>query len=140
MGMLMVGFTAPDIGAPFEWCGRVGKGHPDPDIGFAEGRFYLFTQQMTDFVSDGPWVGQVELRVGVDTDGDGAIDQWSAWETVKESYERTPGFSKQIARTPASIDLSQLPPGHGAAFELRLTDETSNLSKPLIESMELTFF
>jgi hypothetical protein len=129
-------FTSPSINEPFEWCGRIGEGHPDPDIGFAEGRFYLFTQQMTDFVSDGPWVESVELRVGVDTDDNGAVNQWTGWQDVKESYEHTPGFSKQITRIPASLDLSELPSGYGFAFELRLTDTTANASKPMIDSIK----
>ena len=132
-------FTSSDIGGPYEWCGRVGEGHPDPDIGFAEGRFYLFTQQSTDFVSDGPWVERVEVRVGVDESGDGAVDHWTSWEAVKETYDHKPGFAKQIARTPATLDVSGLPAGYGVAFELRLTDETENPSTPTISSVELNF-
>ena len=37
-------FTSSSIYQPFEWCGHFGKGHPDPDVMFAEGRFYLATQ------------------------------------------------------------------------------------------------
>ena len=142
-GPMAVGwFTSPDLGGPFEWCGRVGEGHPDPDIGFAEGRFYLFTQQKTDFVSDGPWVDGVEVRVGIDREGDGTVDSWTDWKTVTESYDHTPGFAKQITRTPAQmdpIDPMGLPPGHGVAFEVRLTDTTENASRPMIDSVELTF-
>ena len=36
-------FTADSIDGPFEWCGKLGNGHPDPDVMFAEGRFYLTT-------------------------------------------------------------------------------------------------
>ena len=115
----------------------MGEGHPDPDIGFADGRFYLFTQQITDFVSDGPWVESVEVRVGVDSDDDGNVDQWTGWQTVKETYEHTPGFSKQVTRIPATLDLSELPSGFGVAFELRLTDTTTNASKPMIDSVEI---
>ncbi|MEM8709650.1 MAG: hypothetical protein AAGG01_01760 [Planctomycetota bacterium] len=132
-------FTAPSLDGPFEWCGRVGKGHPDPDIGFAEGRFYLFTQQSTDYVSDGPWVDGVDVRVGVDIDGDGGVDVWSPWETVKETYDHTPGFSKQIARTPAALDLSALPRSHGAAFELRLESPPERGVRPVIDAVELSF-
>ncbi|MBD3673525.1 MAG: hypothetical protein HUJ26_08355, partial [Planctomycetaceae bacterium] len=60
-------FTSPSLDEEFVWCDHVGNGHPDPDIGFAEGRFYLVTQQQTDFVSPGPWVDGVSVRVGVDT-------------------------------------------------------------------------
>ena len=101
--------------------------------------FYLATQQKTDYVSPGPWVETVEARVGVDTDKDGKIDQWTDWTEIKESYDYIPGFSKQIARTPAQLDLSSLPAGYGFQIELRLTDSTENKSKPIIERMTLSF-
>jgi hypothetical protein len=34
----------------------------------------------------GPWVEKVEARVGVDTDNDEKIDQWTDWQEVKETY------------------------------------------------------
>ena len=68
-------FTSRSIDEPFEWCGNIGKGHPDPDVMFAEGKFYLATQQKDDFVSPGPWVEDVHVRVGVDTDNDKQIDK-----------------------------------------------------------------
>jgi len=71
-------FTASSINGPFVWCGHVGKGHPDPDVMFAEGKFYLATQQDSDFVSPGPWVETVAVRVGVDTNQDGSVNQWTA--------------------------------------------------------------
>ena len=37
------------------------------------------------------------------------------------------------------IDLSNLPAGFGFQLELRLTDTTTNASKPLIESLDVTF-
>nr|WP_235990266.1 hypothetical protein [Bremerella alba] len=132
-------FTSSSIDKPFKWCDHIGNGHPDPDVAFAEGQFYLATQQKTDFVSPGPWVETVEARVGVDTDKDGKSDQWTDWTELKESYDYIPGFSKQIARTPAQLDLSPLPAGYGFQVELRLTDSTENKSKPIIESMSVTF-
>jgi hypothetical protein len=75
----------------------------------------------------------------VDTDKDGRIDRWSDWGAVKESYDYIPGFSKQIARTPAKLDLSDLPAGHAFQVELKLTDTTENKSKPIIESLSLSF-
>ncbi|HKK19563.1 MAG TPA: hypothetical protein VJ952_12870 [Opitutales bacterium] len=137
--MSVAWFTASDINQPFSFCGHIGQGHPDPDIGFAEGQFYLFTQTRNDFVSPGPWVERVEARVGVDTEGDGRIDHWSAWQEVKERYDHIPGFAKQIAREPAAMDLSELPAGYGFAFELQLTDTTGNDSKPLIDKVRLEF-
>jgi len=132
-------FTTSDLNKEFEWCGHIGKGHPDPDVCFAEGQFYLATQQNSDFTSPGPWVDGVEVRVGVDTDNDGKSDQWSEWAKVKETYDYLEGFSKQIKLTPASLDLSSLPEGYGFQFELKLTDTTENVSKPILESVELSF-
>ena len=132
-------FTSPSIDQEFKWCDNIGKGHPDPDIAFAEGQFYLATQQSTDFVSPGPWVETVEARVGVDTDNDQKIDKWTDWTQIKESYDYIKGFSKQIARTPAELDLTELPAGYGFQVELRLTDSTENKSKPIVESMSLSF-
>lgn len=132
-------FTANDINKPFQWCGNIGKGHPDPDIMFAEGRFYLATQQPLDFVSPGPWVEDVQVRAGVDTDNDRKIDQWTDWQHVKERYDYVKGFSKQVARTPAELDLSKLPAGYGFQFELKLEDTTENPSKPVIDSVTISF-
>ncbi|MEP1643952.1 hypothetical protein [Rhodopirellula bahusiensis] len=132
-------FTSKSIDEPFTWCGNIGKGHPDPDIMFAEGKFYLATQQAMDFVSDGPWVDGVQIRVGVDVDQDQSIDQWTEWTTIKESYDHVPGFAKQVSRTPAELDLSKLPEGFGYQFEIKLEDTTENDSKPVLDAVELMF-
>ena len=132
-------FTSPSIDQPFTWCDKIGNGHPDPDISFAEGRFYLATQQQTDYVSPGPWVETVTTRVGVDTSNDGKIDLWTNWIEVKESYDYIKGFSKQIKCVPAALDLSKFPDGYAFQVELKIADSTDNKSKPIIESLELTF-
>ena len=132
-------FTSDSIDKKFEWCGNVGEGHPDPDIMFAEGKFYLATQQPNDFVSPGPWVEDVEVRVGVDTDNDTQIDQWTDWSKVTESYDYVEGFSKQVAKTPAKLDLSELPAGFGFQYEIKLSDSTENASKPVLDSVTLDF-
>ncbi|MEN8796173.1 MAG: hypothetical protein ACN4GG_03230 [Akkermansiaceae bacterium] len=132
-------FTSEDINKPFEFCSHIGKGHPDPDIVFAEGQFYLATQMKTDYISSGPWVETAEVRVGVDTDNDGKSDQWTEWQQVKEAYDYIPGFSKQVKKTPASMELSSLPEGFGFQFEIKLTDSTENQSKPILEAIELSF-
>lgn len=132
-------FTSSSIDEPFTWCDKIGNGHPDPDVAFAEGQFYLATQQQTDYVSPGPWVEKVDARVGVDTDNDGKADRWSDWAEVKESYDYIEGFSKQVKRTPASLDLSKLPAGYGFQVEVKLTDATENKSKPMIEALQLSF-
>ncbi len=132
-------FTSPSLDKEFTWCDKIGKGHPDPDICFAEGRFYLVTQQATDYTSPGPWVETVEARVGVDTTGDGGVDHWSDWQVVKETYDYTPGFAKQIKRTPASVDLARLPDGFGFQFEIRMTDTTENKSKPMLDKVTVKF-
>ena len=110
---------------------------PDPDIMFAEGKFYLATQQNEDFVSPGPWVEGVEVRVGVDTDNDQTVDKWTEWTKVKETYDYIEGFSKQVSKTPAELDLSSLPAGFGFQFEVKLKDTTKNESKPILDKVEL---
>jgi hypothetical protein len=132
-------FTTSDLNKEFQWCDKIGKGHPDPDVGFAQGRFYLFTQQATDYVSDGPWVESVEARLGVDIDNDDKVDQWTDWQPIKESYDTIEGFSKQVARTPATLDTSNLPAGFGFVFELKLTDTTENKSKPMLDRVAIEF-
>lgn len=132
-------FTSESIDQPFRFAGELGLGHPDPDIIFANGKFYLATQMKTDYISSGPWVDTVEARVGVDTTGDGKIDQWTTWQTVREQYEPISGYAKQIARTPAAIDLTNLPPAHGVAFEYRTNDTTANASQPIIDRVTVTY-
>ena len=137
--MIVAWFTSSSLDETFVKCDNIGEGHPDPDVCFAEGQFYLATQQSTDFVSPGPWVDGVEVRVGVDTDGDDTIDQWTDWSAVSESYDHVPGFAKQVSKTPASLDLSGLPEGVGFRFEVKLADTTKNDSKPILDRVELTF-
>ncbi len=137
--MSVAWFTSSSLDAPFEYCGQIGNGHPDPDIAFAEGQFYLVTQTDTDFVSPGPWVQRVEIRVGVDRNGDGQIDVWTKWQEVKESYAPIKGFSKQVERIPASMELTDLPAGFGFCFEFRTTDTTGNLSAPTLDSISMFF-
>ncbi|MBC8280038.1 MAG: hypothetical protein H8E48_04555 [Chloroflexi bacterium] len=132
-------FTSSSLDKPFSFCGEIGRGHPDPDILFAEGRFYLVTQMKKDYSSPGPWVEKVEARVGVDTDGDTTIDVWTDWREVKERYNYIKGFSKQVERVPASIDVSELPAGFGFCFDLRAEDATKNKSKPILDSVHMAF-
>ena len=132
-------FTSSSLDKPFTFCGEIGRGHPDPDVMFAEGKFYLATQMSTDYISPGPWVETVEVRVGVDTNNDGTANQWTGWQEVKESYDYIPGFSKQVAKTPAKLDSSDLPEGFGFQFELRLTDTTENNSKPILEKVTIQY-
>lgn len=137
--MSVAWFTSDEINHPFTFCGNIGSGHPDPDIGFAEGRFYLFTQTKNDFISPGPWVERVKARVGVDTTNNGRIDYWSDWREVKEHYKPIPGFTKQVARKSASMDLRALPKGYGFVFEFKVTDTTENPFKPQINQVTLHF-
>ncbi len=137
--MSVAWFTSSSINEPFTFCGNIGQGHPDPDIMFAKGQFYLVTQMATDYVSPGPWVDGVDVRVGVDVSNNGAVDEWTDWQAVSESYDTIPGFSKQVSRTPARLDLSSLPAGYGFQFEVRLTDTTENDSKPILDKITLTF-
>jgi hypothetical protein len=137
--MSIARFTSPDINKPFTFCGSLGNGHPDPDICFAEGRFYLINQTKNDFISPGPWVEKVEARVGVDTDKDGKINEWTPWQEVHEKYDYIPGFAKQVAKTPAALDLSKLPAGYGFQVELKTTETAGNGTKPIIDKLALSF-
>ncbi len=132
-------FTSSSLNSPFTWCDNIGKGHPDPDIGFAEGKFYLVTQQKTDYVSPGPWVEKVETRVGVDSNNDGKIDERTGWKEIKETYTQRKGFARQVDKKVAAMDLGGLPPGHGFQFEFRITDTTPNKSKPIMDRIRLKF-
>ncbi|MBB3208850.1 hypothetical protein FHS27_004683 [Rhodopirellula rubra] len=111
----------------------------ESDVCFAEGRFYLAMQMETDYVSDGHWVESVDVRVGVDTDNDAGVDRWSDWQTVKETYDYTPGLVKHVAKKAAGMDLSGLPAGYGFQFEVRITDTTANESKPILVKVQLLF-
>jgi hypothetical protein len=84
-------------------------------------------------------VERVEARVGVDTDNDGEINEWTPWQEVREKYDYIPGFSKQVAKAPAVIDLSKLPAGYGFQIELKTTDTTENAAKPILDKLALTF-
>jgi len=79
------------------------------------------------------------VRVGVDTSNDGKPDTWSNWEEVKETYEHTEGFAKQIKRNPAAIDLKDLPAGFGFCFELQVEDTTANDSRPILDQVTVIF-
>lgn len=132
-------FTSASLDEPFRRCGSIGVGHPDPDIGFAEGQFYLITQMKEDYVSPGPWVEKVTVRVGVDTSKDGKADTWSEWSEIRETYDYTKGFAKQISKTPAALDLSDLPAGYGFQFEVKTSQTTKNGVLPVLDRVTLAF-
>jgi len=133
-------FTSGDLYKEFTWAGEIGEGfHPDPSVGFAEGQFYIIMQQKTDFVSPGPWVDGVEVRVGVDEDGDGQTDEWTPWQRIKESYAQKPGFARIVDVTPASMNLSSLPAGKGVQFEFRTEQLGENKVQPIIDSVEIEY-
>ena len=69
----------------------------------------------------------------------GKIDQWTDWKELKENYDHIEGFSKQIEKTPATLDLTGLPPGFGFQVEVKMTDTTNNRSKPLLQQLALSF-
>lgn len=133
--MSVAWFTSNNINEQFVFCGNIGRGHPDPDIMFAEGKYYILTQTKFDYVSPGPWVETVELRVGVDTKNNGIIDTWGDWQVVSEHYDYIKGFSKQIEKAPAQINLSGLPEAYGFQVDFKINDNTQNKSKPIIDKM-----
>ena len=85
-------WTSDNLYKQFTWAGEIGENfHPDPTVGFAEGQFYLIVQRAKeDFISPGPWVEEVQIRVGVDTSGNGIIDYWTDWGKIKEDYNHNP--------------------------------------------------
>ena len=138
-GMSVALFTSEDINTPFRFYGHIGSGHPDPDIMFADGKFYLITQTATDFISEGPWVGTAQVRTGVDQDGDGRIDHWSKWQDTRETYSSIPGFAKQVDRTPAKVSFPDLPAGKGFQIEVKLLSPEGHKSLPKLDQLIATF-
>lgn len=132
-------FTSDSIHKEFKLVGALGEGHPDPSVGFAEGKFYLITQRTQDFVSPGPWVEGVKARVGVDINGDNRVDRWTDWQELKETYRQKDGYLRVVEKTPASIDLSNLPSGKQVMFEIQVDDEKTKGVTPLISKAELQF-
>jgi hypothetical protein len=126
-----------DIAKTFEWDGEIGEGfHPDPTVGFAEGKFYLLVQRNeSDFISDGPWVDGVEIRVGVDTDNDGKTDEWTPYTKVKETYKQKEGFVRVIESQPAQLDLSGLSEGYAFKVEMKLNNKDD--FSPVIDAVEV---
>jgi len=132
-------WRSDDINKPFVWDGEIGEGfHPDPTIGFAEGRFYLLVQRHEyDFMSDGPWVNGVGARAGVDTNNDGEIDQWTEFTRVKEIYVQKEGFARVIEARPAALDVSLLKAGY--AFQIELRIQRANGASPVLDAVEADF-
>lgn len=132
-------FASDSLYEEFEFTGSMHDGHPDPSVGFAEGRFYLFTQQSTDYTSPGPWVDGVESRAGVDVDGNGTIDEWTAWQAISEQYDYTPEYIRVVTLTPAQIDLSGLSAGYGFQYEFRVDNTVVPGISPIMNRVEVHF-
>lgn len=132
-------WRSDDIKKEFVWDGEIGEGfHPDPTIGFAEGKFYLLVQRnKSDFISDGPWVDGVEVRVGVDTNNNGSVDIWTEFTQVKETYLQKPGYVKVITSQPAILDLSALAAGY--AFKIEIRFKSKNNLFPVLDAFEAEF-
>jgi hypothetical protein len=81
----------------------------------------------------------VEARAGVDADGNGAIDTWTDWQTVREQYRHTPNYIRVVTLTPAAIDLSGLPVGYGFQFEFRVDDTVVAGVSPIMDRVEMSF-
>lgn len=127
-----------DITTKFIWSGEIGENlHPDPTVGFAENKFYLITQAEHDFVSEGPWVDGVELRVGVDINGDDVIDNWSDYVQIKELYSKNSCYAKVVNVVPAKATLPDLEAAYGFSIQIRL--HSKNGFFPVIDSMNLIF-
>jgi len=138
--MRMARFTTDDLNKEFKFSGEIGHGfHPDPSVGFAEGKFYVIMQQETDFVSPGPWVDAVEARAGVDTNSDGSVDEWTDWQRIKESYSQKPGFARIVDVDPAVLDTAALPEGKGFAVEFKVLGPDAGSGFPVMDSIDLIF-
>ncbi|MCO6048165.1 alpha-L-fucosidase [Aeoliella sp. ICT_H6.2] len=123
-----------DLYGKFTYGGQIRGGqHPDPTVGFAEGEFVAFLQG-TDVRSRGPWADGVEAQAGVDVDGDGTIDEWTEWRTVKEEYSSIEGFAKCYKTTPAALDLSELPAGYAVQFKFKTSDPEAVLDRVEVTS------
>ncbi|MFP4141011.1 MAG: PEP-CTERM sorting domain-containing protein, partial [Phycisphaerae bacterium] len=149
-----------DLYAEFEFGGFIrGNTHPDPTVGFAEGEFLMilqidhqdgyegdnkdlyggendeyFADKVATLTSAGPWVDAVQARAGVDTDGDGEVDEWTVWQDVTETYGRIDGFAKVYSVDEAMLDLSALPDGYGIQFEFSTGDLAAVMDSVSIES------
>lgn len=129
-------WRSDNINKQFVWDGEVGAGfHPDPTVGFAEGKFYLLVQRAgNDYISDGPWIDGVQARAGVDIDNDGKIDQWTEFANIKETYQQKSGFVRVVEKKPASIDVTSLPAGYSYSVEFKLSQH--NQLKPVITHLK----
>ena len=94
----------------------------------------MFVQGGDDMTSYGPWVDSIQVQVGVDTDGDGNADLWTAWQDVCETYSRIAGFARIIDQSPAELDLSSLPDGFGLQFRFRTDDAAAIMDRIVLES------
>ena len=59
--------------------------------------------------------------------------------SYKEKYDYIKGYSKQISKAPAQMDLSKLPKGYAFQIEVKIEDTTNNKSKPVIEGLTLEY-
>ncbi|MBD0831033.1 glycoside hydrolase family protein [Aestuariibaculum sediminum] len=132
-------WRSDDINKTFVWDGEIGEGfHPDPTVGFAEGKFYLLVQRNNfDFISDGPWVDGIQIRVGTDTDNDGHINNWTKFKTIKESYSQKPGYVKVVETYPATLNFPELEAGYAFKFEIRFNQKNNIF--PTLDSFEAKF-
>lgn len=137
-------FTSASLDKQFKLVGEMGNGHPDPDIMFADGQFYLVTQ-VGDYVSPGPWVGEVEVRVevrvgvnvGPARNGRRRV-LWGRWQKVEETYDYVPGFSKQVGMSPARIDISDLLEGNEFRIDVRY-DSSNSTANPVFRKITLGY-
>ena len=104
-----------------------------------ENQFYLINQTEHDYITPGPWVPGVQARVGVDTNNDGKIDEFTPWQEIKRTMVIKKGFSQVINVTPAKIDLTPLPSGFAFSFEFKINAKDSTKVLPIMDSVKLSF-
>ena len=132
-------WRSSDIGKQFLWDGEIGEGfHPDPTVGFAEGKFYLIVQRSgKDFVSEGPWVDGIEVKAGVDTDGDEIIDKWTEFIKIKETYKQKTNFVRVVESIPAVLREINL--DYGYTFEIVVRVRKNKGFLPILDVLEINF-
>lgn len=122
--MRIARWRSNDIYKPFIWDGEIGEDiHPDPSIIFAENMFYLIVQEGNyDYMSTGPWLDGVEVRLGLDINNDNDVDYWTKFRKIKESYSLKKGFTKVIDVIDAEISFDSIYL-YGFKIEFRLNEK-----------------
>ena len=58
---------------------------------------------------------------------------------MRESYSKEEGFARVVQKTPAAINLDELPEGYGFGFEFKVKATNENVAKPILDRVEVSF-